>query len=82
MVNELNTRYGVKSLTSFKVLMDYANLNCSLASIDVMLQHLLYDNIEPAWLTFITNNNYFKNVVSEIIAINKNDQLDELPRLS
>ena len=76
MVNELNTRYGVKSLTSFKVLMDYANLNCSLASIDVMLQHLLYDNIEPAWLTFITNNNYFKNVVSEIIAINKIDQLD------
>ena len=66
MVKGLDTRYDVKSLASFKVLMDYANLNCSLASIDVMLQHLLYDNIEPAWLTFITNNNYFKNRLTKI----------------
>ena len=76
MVKGLDTRYDVKSLASFKVLMDYANLHCSSASIDIMLQHLLPDTIEPVWLTFISNNNYFKNVVSEIIAINKNDQLD------
>ena len=41
-----------------------------------MLQHLLGKKEDSAWVTFITNHRHFKNVVSEIILIHKNDKLD------
>ncbi|MBK50450.1 MAG: hypothetical protein FI718_07440 [SAR202 cluster bacterium] len=76
MVKKVDKRYAIKQLDSFKVLNDYAKHHCSPASIEIMLQHLLTDTSESDWLAFISNRNRFKNVVSEIIAIHKNDNLD------
>ena len=76
MLNEFDKRDDVKRLAPFKLLMDYASRYSSSASIEVMLQHLLGKKEDFAWVAFITNHRHFKNVVSEIISIHKNDKLD------
>ena len=76
MLNAFDKRDDVKRLAPFKLLMAYANRYASSASIEVMLQHLLGKKDDFAWIAFITNHRHFKNVVSEIIAIHKNDKLD------
>ena len=76
MLNEFDKRDDVKRLAPFKLLMDYANQYTSPASFEVMLQHLLGKKEDFDWTTFITNHRHFKNVVSEIITIHKNDKLD------
>ena len=76
MLNEFDKRDDVKRLASFDLLIAYASRHCSPASIEVMLQHLLSEKEDLAWLTFITNPKNFKKLALEIITIHKNDKLD------